>query len=212
MAKKLSSIKNIIPTNVSQFRSTTTEVGVQEYNNSRRLTDQERNLAVQNLMAQTPMEVDKRLRLQVQSSLSYQVDFNERFDNHQGKVIISNIDITCEDRNKLDDAMKSVMKCLIPLSDKELLERLTIMMAVQNKQNMNEDDLTLKIKSLVQLINYQDQIPADIIINAIDYLTRNSKWYPSYPEIYERCSHLMDSRKKLRDELHKRINSLAFNN
>ncbi len=158
------------------------------------------------------MEVDKRLRLQVQSSLSYQVDFNERFDNHQGKVIISNIDITCEDRNKLDDAMKSVMKCLIPLSDKELLERLTIMMAVQNKQNMNEDDLTLKIKSLVQLINYQDQIPADIIINAIDYLTRNSKWYPSYPEIYERCSHLMDSRKKLRDELHKRINSLAFNN
>jgi len=212
MAKKLSSIKNIIPTNVSQFRSTTTEVGVQEYNNSRRLTDQERNLAVQNLMAQTPMEIDKRLRLQVQSSLSYQVDFNERFDNHQGKVIISNIDITCEDRNKLDDAMKSVMKCLIPLSDKELLERLTIMMAVQNKQNMNEDDLTLKIKSLVQLINYQDQIPADIIINAIDYLTRNSKWYPSYPEIYERCSHLMDSRKKLRDELHKRINSLAFNN
>jgi len=210
--QKLSSIKNIIPTNVSQFRSTTTEVGVQEYNNSRRLTDQERNLAVQNLMAQNPMEVDKRLRLQVQSSLSYQVDFNERFDNHQGKVIISNIDITCEDRNKLDDAMKSVMKCLIPLSDKELLERLTIMMAVQNKQNMNEDDLTLKIKSLVQLINYQDQIPADIIINAIDYLTRNSKWYPSYPEIYERCSHLMDSRKKLRDELHKRINSLAFNN
>jgi len=212
MAKKLSSIKNIIPTNVSQFHSTTTEVGVQEYNNSRRLTDQERKLAVQNLMAQDPMEVDKRLRLQVQSSLSYQVDFNERFDNHQGKVIISNIDITCEDRNKLDDAMKSVMKCLIPLSDKELLERLTIMMAVQNKQNMNEDDLTLKIKSLVQLINYQDQIPADIIINAIDYLTRNSKWYPSYPEIYERCSHLMDSRKKLRDELHKRINSLAFNN
>jgi hypothetical protein len=163
-------------------------------------------------MAQDPMEVDKRLRLQVQSSLSYQVDFNERFDNHQGKVIINSIDITCEDRNKLNDAMKSVMKCLIPLSDSELLERLTIMMAVQNKQNMNEDDLTLKIKSLVQLINYQDQIPADIIINAIDYLTRNSKWYPSYPEIYERCSHLMDSRKKLRDELHKRINSLAFNN
>ena len=102
MAKKLSSIKNIIPTNVSQFHSTTTEVGVQEYNNSRRLTDQERNLAVQNLMAQNPMEVDKRLRLQVQSSLSYQVDFNERFDNELTGwvfnlgVLVPNTFQTCE--------------------------------------------------------------------------------------------------------------------
>ena len=100
----------------------------------------------------------------------------------------------------------------MPLSDEELLNRLTIMMAVQNKQNMADDDLTLKIKSFIQLINYQDQIPADIIINAIDYLTRNLKWYPSYSEIKERCSHLMDVRIKLRDELHKRINSLAFDN
>lgn len=159
------------------------------------------------------MEVDKRLRLQVQSDLSYQVDFIERFDNHQGKIILNSINIDNDNLNELNKALVTVTKSLMPLSDDELIERLTIMLSVFNKQNMANDDLTLKIKSFIQLINYQDQIPADIIINAINYITRYSKgWYPSYPEIYERCSHLMDPRKKLRDELHKRINSLAFNN
>jgi len=156
--------------------------------------------------------VDKRLRLQIRSDLSYKVEFNERYDNHQGNVILNSIDIENDNLDELNKALVTVTKSLMPLSDEELLNRLTIMMAVQNKQNMADDDLTLKIKSFIQLINYQDQIPADIIINAIDYLTRNLKWYPSYSEIKEKCSHMHGIRIKLRDELHKRINSLAFDN
>ncbi len=156
------------------------------------------------------METEKHLRSQIQYDLSYQIDFDETYDSNQGIVVVSHIHIRNNNIEQLHEALKTVEKSLIPLSDKELLARLTIMFSVLNKQNMSDEDLTLKIKSLMQLINYEDQIPADIIINAINHLTRHSKgWYPSYPEIISKCSHAMDIRKKLHSELHKRIKTVA---
>ena len=209
MTKKLSSIKNIMPKNVSQFPSTTIEAGALEYTSSNLLTDQERRSAVQTLVTQKPLETEKQLRSQIQYDLSYQIKFQERYDNEYG-VIVDHIDINNSDLDELSEALKTVVKSLMPLTDDELIKRLTVMLAVQTKQSMKSDDLTLKIKSLVQLINYDDQIPADIIIYSINHLTRELKWYPAYAEIIKVCGHLMDVRKKLYHELHKRIKSLAY--
>ena len=155
------------------------------------------------------METEKQLRSQIQYELSYQIKFQERYDNEYG-VIVDHIDINNSDLDELSEAVKTVVKSLMPLTDDELIKRLTVMLAVQTKQSMKSDDLTLKIKSLVQLINYDDQIPADIIIHSINHLTRELKWYPAYSEIIKVCGHLMDVRKKLYHELHKRIKSLAY--
>ena len=209
MLKKLSSIETNIRTQPSSTSTPITKFGAV---GSISLNEQEKTTAVTNLINQNPFQVESQLRLQIQSDLSYKVEFNERYDSHHGKVILTSVDIDNDNLEQLNKALLTVTKSLMPLSDEELIERLTVMMAVQNKQNMKEDDLTLKIKSLIQLINYQDQIPADIIVHAINYLTRNSPWYPAYSDIRERCSHMHNTRIKMRDALHKRINLLAFDN
>ena len=86
------------------------------------------------------METEKQLRSQIQYDLSYQIKFQERYDNEYG-VIVDHIDINNSDLDELSEALKTVVKSLMPLTDDELIKRLTVMLAVQTKQNMKQDDL-----------------------------------------------------------------------
>ena len=207
MPKKLSSIKNIMSTQQSQYHSSTTEAGVKESQSSLELTEREKKYYLAcKLEEGNPIEVDKEVRLSVLLELSGMIDIKESYQD--GKISVNRIVIHSDDKEKLHRALKISKGYCTTLEDDDLLARLTIMFSMMNKQNFDEEDLELKIRSLVQQINHVDKIPADIMIKCIDYMTKYKEWYPSYADIYKFCGDKFMLRKKLTNALHERIKYL----
>ena len=207
MPKKLSSIKNIMPPQQSQSLSSTTEPGVKESQSSMVLTERERQYYLAcKLENGNPIEIDKEVRLLVSLELSGMIDIFESYQD--GKINVNRITIHSNDKDKLHKAYKATIGYSTPLEDDDLLARLTIMFSMMNKQNFDEEDLELKIRSLVQQINHVDKIPADVMIKCIDYMTKNKEWYPSYADIYKYCGERIVLRNRMKDALRERIKYL----
>jgi galactokinase/mevalonate kinase-like predicted kinase len=158
-------------------------------------------------MDANPLDIDSEVRSAVLLELlEGGLDIFETY--HDGKVYVKNINVHNASVPELEKALHKCYGYSMPLEDDELLKRLVIMFSLMNKQNMDEDDLELKIRSLVRQINHVDKIPADIIIRCIEHMTKNNKWYPSYADIHNYCSDKYQLRKKLANALQERINYL----
>ena len=138
--------------------------------------------------------------------LSGMIDIIESYQD--GKINVNRITVHSNDKEKLHKAYKATIGYSTPLDDDDLLARLTIMFSMMNKQNFDEEDLELKIRSLVKQINHVDKIPADVMIKCIDYMTKNKEWYPSYADIYKYCGDRIVLRNRMKDALRERIKYL----
>ena len=134
------------------------------------------------------------------------IDIKESYQD--GKISVNRIIIHSDDKEKLHRALKISKGYCTTLEDDDLLARLTIMFSMMNKQNFDEEDLELKIRSLVQQINHVDKIPADVMIKCIDYMTKHKEWYPSYADIYKYCGERIVLRNRMKDALRERIKYL----
>ena len=108
--------------------------------------------------------------------------------------------------DNLHAAMRMVQSSLLPLPQSEIEQRLTAMSILLTiPKDFDPEVMALKRRVLAEKLT---EWPADIVIDAIGYIERHNKFWPTLAEFVEVMDWKMRPRKLLRDALQKCIDTL----
>jgi len=142
----------------------------------------------------SPHEVDRRLLISLESHTGYPVReiSRTRFTDTDYQTIVQRYEITCTDIDGLDRAITAVRKALVPLPRNQIEDQLTMLATVVVKPSMeSSEDQLVRIESLASLLH---EYPADIVLYAIERVTKTSKFWPSFAEFYQHIDWMLAKR------------------
>ena len=112
--------------------------------------------------------------------------------------------IKSDDRDKLLEAYKLTQYSLQPLSFEDAKKQLRILYSVQARVG---EGISVKEKAHQMALLLAD-VPADLLVNAIEINAKTQKFWTSYAELWQLVSFRIEKRKRLLDSLESRLKTL----
>ena len=116
----------------------------------------------------------------------------------------SNYLVKSDDRDKLLEAYKLAQYSLQPLSFEDAKKQLRILYSVQARVG---EGISVKEKAHQMALLLAD-VPADLLVYAIEINAKTQKFWTSYAELWQLVSNRIEKRKKLLESLEFRLKTL----
>lgn len=135
----------------------------------------------------------------VSSLVALELDLTKDYEL-RGYTILGN-----PEPDDLHKALRKVEASLLPLPQEEIEQRLTAMSILMTiPKDFDPEVMALKRRVLAEKLT---EWPADIVIDAIGFIERHNKFWPTLAEFVECMDWMMKPRKLLQQTLQKRIDN-----
>jgi hypothetical protein len=158
------------------------------------------------LAEKKPEQTDKELLEKLGNVLNGEIkeEIIPRYSEYGFESVSSNYIIKSDDKDKLLEAYKLAQYALQPLSFEDAKKQLRILYSVQARVG---EGISVKEKAHQMALLLAD-VPADLLVHAIEINAKTQKFWASYAELWQLVSNRIEKRKELLKSLEFRLKTL----
>jgi hypothetical protein len=158
------------------------------------------------LAEKKPAQTDRELMGKLEDILDGKIEeiIRARYSEYGFESDESTYLIKSDNRDKLLEAYKLAQYSLQPLSFEDAKKQLRILYSVQARVG---EGISVKDKAHQMALLLAD-VPADLLVNAIEINAKTQKFWASYAELWQLVSFRIEKRKRLLDSLESRLKTL----
>lgn len=158
------------------------------------------------LAEKKPAQTDRELMGKLTDILDGKIEeiIRARYSEYGFESDESTYLIKSDDRDKLFEAYKLAQYSLQPLSFEDAKKQLRILYSVQARVG---EGISVKEKAHQMALLLAD-VPADLLVHAIEINAKTQKFWTSYAELWQLVSFRIEKRKRLLESLESRLKTL----
>jgi hypothetical protein len=158
------------------------------------------------LAEKKPAQTDRELMGKLEDILDGKIEeiIRARYSEYGFESDESTYLIKSDDRDKLFEAYKLAQYSLQPLSFEDAKKQLRILYSVQARVG---EGISVKEKAHQMALLLAD-VPADLLVHAIEINAKTQKFWTSYAELWQLVSFRIEKRKRLLESLESRLKTL----